>query len=126
MFENNPNKLYKNRERGKLTGVCAGLSDFFGVNVTAIRVGMVAATVFGGFPFFIAYVVLWLLLDPRPEKLYDNAVEEHFWRTYRRSPAEMNATLKSRYDGISRRIADIETVVTSPKYSLQREFDQLK
>lgn len=124
-YENNPNKLYKNREKGKLTGVCAGLSDFFGISVTWIRVGMVATTVFGGFPFFIAYVVLWLILDPRPEQLYDGVVEERFWRSYRRSPSEMNANLKSRYERINSRIADLEAVVTSSKYNLRREFDRL-
>jgi len=125
MFENNPNKLYKNREKGKLTGVCAGLSDFFGISVGWIRFGMVATTVFGGFPFLIAYVVLWLILDPRPEQLYDGAVEERFWRSYRRSPSEMSNNLSTRYERINRRIADLERVVTSSKYSLRKEFEQL-
>ena len=125
MFENNPNKLYKNREKGKLTGVCAGLGDFFGVSVTAIRVGLVFAVIFGGFPFLIAYVILWLILDPRPEQLYDGAVEEGFWRSYRRSPSEMSDNLSTRYERINRRIADLERVVTSSKYSLRKEFEQL-
>ena len=35
----NHNRLYRNRRRGLLAGVCAGISDWTGFNLTALRVG---------------------------------------------------------------------------------------
>ena len=37
----NRNRLYRNRKRGLLAGVCAGISDWSGFNLTALRVGVV-------------------------------------------------------------------------------------
>jgi len=124
-YNDNPNRLYKNPERGRLTGVCAGVADYFSISVTAVRIFLILAVIFGGFPFFIAYVVLWMILDTRPENLYDSPVEERFWKSYRRSPAEMNDTLSDRFAGINQRIADMEKIVTSRSYSLRRKIDEL-
>jgi len=124
-YSDNPNKLYKNPKRGRLTGVCAGISDYFSISVTAVRFFLVLAVFFGGFPFFIAYVVLWMILDVRPENLYDSPAEERFWKSYRRSPSDMNDTLSERFAGINRRIANMEKIVTSSSYKLRREIDEL-
>ena len=32
------NRLYRNRKRGILAGVCAGIADWTGFNLTALRV----------------------------------------------------------------------------------------
>ena len=100
-YNDTPNKLYKNPERGRLTGVCAGISDYFSISVTAVRIFLILAVIFGGFAFVIAYAVLWMILDVRPENLYDSPVEERFWKTYRRSPDEMHDTLANRFAGIN-------------------------
>lgn len=124
-YDNNPNRLYKNPERGRLTGVCAGISDYFSISVTAVRIFLILVVIFGGFSFVIAYAVLWMILDVRPENLYDSSVEERFWKSYRRSPSEMNDMLSERFAGINRRIADMEKIVTSKSFSLRRKIDEL-
>jgi phage shock protein C len=46
-------------ERDKIiAGVCAGLAEHLGLDVTLVRVGFVVAALFG--PGLIAYVVLWI------------------------------------------------------------------
>jgi phage shock protein C len=54
-------KFQLNKADAKLSGVCAGLADYAGWDVTWVRVGAVAATVIGGFPWtLIAYgVTAW-------------------------------------------------------------------
>lgn len=47
-----------NRPEAKIMGVCAGIADYFGWDVTLVRVGFVAAAIFGiGSP-----IILYLLI----------------------------------------------------------------
>jgi phage shock protein C len=54
-------KKNKRLIKGKSTtlfGVCSGMSDYFGIDVTIIRLGWIIATAFTGFiPGIIAYVI---------------------------------------------------------------------
>ncbi len=55
-----------NRSNGKVMGVCAGLADYSGFDVTLIRVAVIAATLATGpvVPFF--YILTgWLAKDGR-------------------------------------------------------------
>lgn len=55
-------KLYRKKDK-KLLGVCAGLADYFGVDVTIIRLIWVVISVVSGFvPGIIAYVVVALVV----------------------------------------------------------------
>ena len=46
--------------RGKMiAGVCAGLADFYGFNVTLVRLLFVVFGLFG--PGEIAYIIIWVL-----------------------------------------------------------------
>jgi len=50
------------RRRGMWLGVCQGMADFSGVDVTLVRLALVLLTVFSaGFPALVAYVLIgWL------------------------------------------------------------------
>ena len=45
-----------------IAGVCAGLANYTGVDVTLIRVVVVLGTVFGFGSFLLAYLVAWVLI----------------------------------------------------------------
>jgi phage shock protein C len=50
--------LTLDKRNGKLMGVCAGLANRFGWDVTLIRIGFVLATVFGfGSPILIYLII---------------------------------------------------------------------
>jgi phage shock protein C len=56
-------KLMLNRANKKILGVCAGLADWSGIDVTVIRIAFVLTTLIGfGSPILI-YVALGLILD---------------------------------------------------------------
>ena len=58
-----PRPLRRRRDAEKLAGVCAGLADYFDLDVTLVRVVFaVAAFVTGIIPGVILYVVLALLI----------------------------------------------------------------
>ncbi|WP_374762796.1 envelope stress response membrane protein PspC [Yunchengibacter salinarum] len=127
MTTNSPTKLYKRPENGKVMGVCAGVSDYFGINVTAVRV----LTVFGAFmtgfwPVLIIYFILGFILEPEPAGLYADDEEERFWRQTRTAPDYSLAELKRRFREMERRTADMEAYMTSRRFRLDREIRSLE
>jgi phage shock protein C len=55
-----------NRSRAKVMGVCAGLADWMGVDVLAVRLGVVVATlVTGPLAIFLYILTGWLATDDR-------------------------------------------------------------
>jgi phage shock protein PspC (stress-responsive transcriptional regulator) len=60
-------RLRRNRQRGKLGGVCAGIADYLGVNVTLVRL-LVVVSVFFSFSLTLwIYLALWFLLPAETE-----------------------------------------------------------
>jgi len=52
-----------------IAGVCAGIAEYFGWNVTLVRVIYVLLSIFSaGFPGTLVYIILWIVM-PRPEKV---------------------------------------------------------
>jgi phage shock protein PspC (stress-responsive transcriptional regulator) len=59
-------RIYRNKENGMLSGICAGLAEYFSIDVTIVRLVMVFATVATGFfPLIVTYVVGAVII---PEK----------------------------------------------------------
>ena len=56
------------RSRNKMiAGVCAGIAEYFGWEVTLFRVAYVLASILSvAFPGILVYVVLWVVM-PRPD-----------------------------------------------------------
>lgn len=63
------NKKLTRPNNRMLAGVCAGLADYFGWDVTVLRIIYALATVFTAFSGVIVYIVLWIVM---PEKKYYN------------------------------------------------------
>ncbi len=62
------NPLYRSKKNRLLGGVCAGLAEWLGWDVTLVRVLYVLISIFSvAFPGIIAYVILWIVMpeDPR-------------------------------------------------------------
>ncbi|MDD4185015.1 MAG: PspC domain-containing protein [Candidatus Izemoplasmatales bacterium] len=57
-------RLYRDTENGKIAGVCAGLADYFDVDVTLIRVlWLIAIFVAGG--GLLAYLIMMIVVEPK-------------------------------------------------------------
>ena len=55
-----------NPSRAKVMGVCAGLADWLNVDVLAVRLGVVVATLFTGPLAVLLYILTgWLATDER-------------------------------------------------------------
>lgn len=57
------NKLYRSSQNKMLAGVCAGVADFFGLDIKLVRLVWFIALLFGAGA--ILYIILWIVV---PEK----------------------------------------------------------
>ena len=81
-------RFYLDKRNGKFMGVCAGISDYTGIDVTFVRVGVVLLTIFatGGLGF-IAYLALGVLANDKPRELdYADRDDRKFWQKVRARP----------------------------------------
>lgn len=121
-------RFYLDRENAQWSGVCAGIADYTGLDVTLVRVGAVVITLMGGFPWtLIAYFVTAHVAQPKPATLSDETPEKaKFWQGVRASPRRTIREVRSRFRDVDRRLADVEAYITSSNTQLAREIDQLR
>ena len=121
-------KFYLDKQNAKWSGVCAGIADYTGMDVTLVRIGLVILTILGGFPWtLIAYWVAAWMAPRKPLELYEsNPEEKKFWQGVRANPRRTARDVRSRFREIDRRLADVETYVTSSNSRLAREIEQLR
>ena len=119
-------KFYLDKQASKYLGVCSGIADYTGFDVTVIRIVTIVAT-FATFP--TALIVYWILAWMAPVKplgMYDDAEEAKFWQGVRQSPARTTRDVRSKFRDIDRRLADVETYYTSRNTSLSNEIEALR
>lgn len=121
----NPVRLYRDAEAGKIGGVCAGLAEYFGFDLTLTRVLTFLAILF--FPhMLLVYIALWIILPKKPQKLYRDEDDQDFWRGVRVSPAETLSEVRHRFRSADARLQRMERYVTSRSFRLDREFEDLE
>lgn len=64
---NGTKRLYRKPEGRIVAGVCTGLADYLGVDVTIIRLVFAALTIFGGAGVLL-YLIAWALVPEQGEK----------------------------------------------------------
>jgi phage shock protein C len=120
-------KFYLDKKNGKFMGVCAGIADYTGVDVTLVRIGTVLLTVLGSGMTIIAYFVVGWIAPKKPRELRNETPEQtKFWQGVRASPARTVRDVRSRFRDIDRRLGEVETYVTSSNSRLAREIEQLR
>lgn len=120
-------KFYVDKANGKMSGVCAGIADYTGVEVMWIRIGTVMLTLVGGFPWtVIAYFMIAWMAQKKPYGLYESREDEKFWQGVRSNPTRSASEMRSTFRDIDRRLADIEMYYTSRNTRLADEIDSLR
>lgn len=59
-------KLYRSRTNKILGGVCAGIANYFGIDVVVVRLIWVLLALAGG-PGVIGYIIAWIIIPAEPE-----------------------------------------------------------
>ncbi|ACQ71234.1 MULTISPECIES: PspC domain-containing protein [Exiguobacterium] len=69
-------KLYKDPNNKVIAGVCSGLGNYLGVDVTIMRVLFVAMALLGG-PGLLIYIILALIMK-KPVSEYEAEQDDRF------------------------------------------------
>lgn len=132
-------RFTRDADRGLVAGVCAGVADYFGFRLWAVRAIFIIA-LFVAFPVAALSYIAIVLLVPS-ESRYQVVVEREIRcrrrrmsrRERRRAEAEAREQeqvrrteqVRERYRSLDERLARIEKYVTSSRYDLDREFRNL-
>jgi phage shock protein C len=57
-----PKRLVRRSDDRMVAGVCSGVADYLGVDVTLVRLVTVVGAIFGFGSLILAYVIAWALL----------------------------------------------------------------
>ncbi|MEO0463573.1 MAG: envelope stress response membrane protein PspC [Pseudomonadota bacterium] len=117
--------LYRDKQNGKIMGVCAGIADYTGVNALWVRLGTVALTVAFGWPL-LAYFAAGFLLNKKPAQLYVDQKEEQYWQRVRQSPQRTAREIRANFRDIDRRLASVEAHYVSSNPRLTAEIERLR
>ena len=133
--------LYRDKKRGKLFGVCAGLGRYYGIETWVVRCAAITALLFLNWLAVVAYLVAAMILDPEPEtapRRPSRPVRRRGQRRQASPDADADArryappsartqlrTVGAGFDEMELRLRRMETHITSGSYELQREFGRL-
>lgn len=122
---NGDKKLYRNRSKGVVGGVCAGLADYFEVDRILVRILFIVALFMTLQVALIAYVVAYFALDNDPNTLVgdDGRLKSRFDSSFERKSV-LNS-VQDRFAKVEDRLRKLEAYVTSKRFKLQDEIDRL-
>ena len=66
-MQTNNNRLYRTRD-AIVAGVCGGAAEFFGLNVSLVRLMTLILILAGGLSLWV-YIILWLIVPKAPQRL---------------------------------------------------------
>lgn len=72
----NGKKLVRKTDDKMIAGVALGIADYFGLDVTLVRVLLVVTAIVGGFGL-VLYIVMWILVpeEGSPRAMVDDVVD---------------------------------------------------
>lgn len=125
----NRGTLYRSRNKGKIAGVCAGLAEYFSIEVWLIRVVAVSVFLLGGTGLvLVLYVALWMILDVKPENLnteeHEVHIKKNIWQSGE-SPKSALYDLSQQFRLMERKLQRLEVHVTSDEFELKRQINNL-
>jgi phage shock protein C len=120
-------RFSRDTRNGKVMGVCAGIADYTGFDVSIVRVCFLAAVFMSGGGILPFYFIAGFVAPTMPRALERaDSQDQQFWQGVRASPTRAARDIRSRFKDIDRRLADHESYVTTENRSLAREIEQLR
>ncbi|MDC5703874.1 envelope stress response membrane protein PspC [Vibrio europaeus] len=128
----NKRELYRDTVNGKITGVCAGLANYFALEVWLVRILVISAALLGGsFLVILAYIAMTLMIEKQPPN-YVEAIkteQEHKLKNkpwqQGQTPEMLLNTIEKDFHNLENQIRDIEAYVTSDAFKVDKEFKTL-
>lgn len=120
-------KFYLDKRHGKVMGVCSGIANYTGMDVSLVRIMVVGAVFMSGGSILPLYFIAGIIADDEPRELaLENKEDKEFWQGVRQSPTRTARDIRGRLREIDRRLIDIEQYVTTENRSLARQIEELR
>lgn len=120
-------RFYLDKRHKKFMGVCSGIANYTGLDVTLVRIGVISAIVLSSLSLLPIYFIAGWVADDEPREIAaDDKDERKFWQGVRASPGQSARDIRGRMRSIDRRLAEIEQYVTTENRSLTREIEELR
>lgn len=146
-------EFYRDPSNGKVAGVCAGIADYFGLEIWLVRILVVSGVLFG-MPFLLfGYVAAWFILDKKPEEPFTTEgknqkagtsthskynsthhdpeqanesikVKARIWQSGE-PPKQAFHDIRRKFSVLEKKLQAIEQYVTSPEFTVTREINKL-
>jgi phage shock protein C len=143
-------RFYRSADRAVLGGVCAGMAEYFGFNLRVLRFLAVIAFIFA-MPFSVVAYLAAVFLIParsaasgrhqrgqygsydRKEQRRDRECSKRERRRARKEarrqsdagPSEAAVKVREECETLDKRIVELEKIITSSRYQLDREIRNL-
>jgi phage shock protein C len=129
-------RLYQDKRRQKIAGVCAGLARYFGVEVWVVRGMAITGLIFMPSVVIPAYIIASFVLPKAPdgEAAHDDPAVEKSRSDHSSPVPELGAQLSPRrslrgvqadLDQLELKLRRMESHVTSGQFELQRELKRI-
>lgn len=122
-------KLYRNSEKGKLAGVCAGVAEYLNIETWIVRVAFITGLVFSTGFFAVVYIAGWIILDKKEitGKGGLRSTVELKTKVYQAGepPKQAFQDIKQELNELEVELQRMERYVTSNEYQLNRELNRL-
>ena len=118
-------RFYRNADKAKIAGVCAGLADYFGFNLKVTRLLAFISLLMAMPVTLLVYFATVFLVPSAPDPARATGVDPRFRQALRSSPGQTLGDVKRRYQSLDSRLARLERYGTSPTFNLDQEFRKL-
>ncbi len=120
-------RLYRDPAQGLVLGVCAGVADYFGFDLTATRVCAAVSLIFFMPATLLVYFGLALLLPKRSNGPGESSrADSPLRRAVRAQPHATLSSVHHKFRELEIRLQRLEKYVTSPRFQLDQEFETLE
>ncbi len=123
--------LTRKKAQGKIAGVCAGIADYFNMEVWLVRIITITMFVFSSSLIFILYIAAWFILDdeappakPAAESAPKPNVKTKVWQAGD-PPSKAFHDVTSQFSELERELQQMEHYVTSNAFKVDRELGRM-
>ncbi|GLS84210.1 envelope stress response membrane protein PspC [Paraferrimonas haliotis] len=128
---NGKRELYRDPVNGKIAGVCAGIAEYFNLEVWLVRVVALSTFLLGwfsGLPL-VLYIAAWAVLDKKPvdiapTEMGNVEVKKKLWQAGE-PPKQALRDINANFRALELKLRRLESHVISDSYNLKREIDNL-
>ena len=122
-------QLLRDKRNGKVAGVCAGIANYFNIEVWLVRIIAVTAIIFGHGFIAVLYIAMWMILDEKPAhsggRSHDTIeVKTKVWQAGE-PPRAAYREISGEFGDLEQRLQKLERHVTSNAFKIDRELNRL-